>query len=451
LAEVETNSDSPSRRKLQLEQKINERKDAEQRERDRERKKVLQKEKRNIEQYLVQVRHTANDQQSKVKRGQQEIEKVDVELERLKRWREKEDERLKNLMQQLIEEQKELEEEFRCKFEEADEVRSTLIQEHEHLSQDLLAKCEEVKRVESSMEEIDDALKRLDDFAVDGVHRKRSDSAFTPQRSKSRSRTAESSPVSSRFGMEHTIGQESEALSPESSIMPVVLNNKGWTPQSSNPEGSMKPLSVPRVGAPATSSSGRSTVEPSSAKSRAQSGSDAGHSSGDNGLARINDLSKRAGTPMQVHQSTSLVNDGLPTPFPVSVQEPNDMQAVAGSGYASPPAGSGYASPHFVGPVNTSPLRILSPSRQISSPLPANVVAMRQVSRGDGTASPVLLGQRIPPAQYLQVRQAAAGTGKPTPIPMGQVSPSDVRLAHPPVNVANAMPVPSRGLFNWDL
>lgn len=156
-------ADGPSRRKTQLDKKLAERQEAENKERDRERRKALLKEKRLANQLLVQVRHAENEHSSKVKRGAREIEKVQDELERLEKWRQGQEERLKHLMQQLIEEQRQIEEEFREKHSEADEIKTTLDVEQEKLDMEYDEKQEEVRSAEADVERIERELRKMDE------------------------------------------------------------------------------------------------------------------------------------------------------------------------------------------------------------------------------------------------------------------------------------------------
>jgi len=152
-----------STRKIRLVTMLTERDEADRKEREREQRKVLLKEKRNTSQLLVQVRHTAEQSKSKVKRGEVEVAKIQTELGRLERWRQGQEDRIQQLMKQLIEEQEMIEQEFQEKFSEADELLSTLTVEQSHLDAEVSLKEDEVIRVEEHLQRVDTTLGQLDD------------------------------------------------------------------------------------------------------------------------------------------------------------------------------------------------------------------------------------------------------------------------------------------------
>jgi len=143
--------------------KLTVREEADRKEREREQRKALLKEKRNTSQLLVQARHAANEAQSKVKRGAHEITKVQDELDKLTRWRQGQEDRLQLLMQQLVEEQRQVEEEFLRKHSEADDIKTTLSREQDHLESEFRSKEDEVSRVEAHLQYVDTTLQQLDD------------------------------------------------------------------------------------------------------------------------------------------------------------------------------------------------------------------------------------------------------------------------------------------------
>lgn len=152
-----------STRKSRLVTKLTEREEADRKERERDSRKALLKEKRNTSQLLIQVRHAASEAQSKVKRGNVEIKKVQDEMDKLEKWRQNQEERLQQLMQQLVEEQQQVDEEFRAKFTEADDIKAILSQEQEDLNFDQLRKDDEAKTTEERLLRIEQMIQQLDD------------------------------------------------------------------------------------------------------------------------------------------------------------------------------------------------------------------------------------------------------------------------------------------------
>lgn len=152
-----------STRKSRLATELREREEADQKEREREQRKALMKEKRQTSQLLVQVRHAANECLGKVKRGNQDITKVQDELDKLQKWRQGQEDRLHQLMRELVEEKRQMEEEFEQKHAEADVIRRTLELEQSHLENQLRAQQDEVGRVEVHMQRVLATLQHLDD------------------------------------------------------------------------------------------------------------------------------------------------------------------------------------------------------------------------------------------------------------------------------------------------
>lgn len=143
--------------------KLMEREEAEGKERVRDQRKALLKQKRNTNAELVQARHAANEQLSKVNRGEAEISKVQTEIDRLDKWRQGQLDRFRKLFQNLVDEQVEMEAEFSDKYSEAADIRSTLVREQGYVEEDMQMKKGEVNRVEAEAEKVDESLKRLDD------------------------------------------------------------------------------------------------------------------------------------------------------------------------------------------------------------------------------------------------------------------------------------------------
>lgn len=153
-----------AQRQEEWERRLRERDQAERRDQERTRRKQLLCDKRTLNQLVVQAKHAANAQQSKVNRIQRQLEKVEAEVERLTSRKIKEQERLEGILRQLVEEQKQLEVEYRSRLDEAGDARAQLVEARDHGEQELQLRFGEVSDAEFKLQQIEQAIHRLSDI-----------------------------------------------------------------------------------------------------------------------------------------------------------------------------------------------------------------------------------------------------------------------------------------------
>jgi len=445
-----------STRKSRLVSKLTERDEAERKDREREQRKALLKEKRHTTAALVQARHGASEQSSKVKRGADEILKVGMEIERLEKWRLGQIDRLQMLMKQLVEEQEQVEAEFVLKHSEAAAFVGTLELEQTHLESDVRMKDEEVSTVERHLQNIVDDLKRLDDGAGVTWNGGWKSLLGYPDSMMSRGITDDAVSVSS-FGGEHSTaalqkkGENAKAGSPARSVpLPIAAGRSTKSTDAAAQSSATQSTATSLLGSATRSSATQSTVVRQAQDQAANKG---------RGAVGATDIAEmqRAQTPQRY------------SPPLRSATASNIVQIATNADAKAMPSGSNVARNLVAG---VSPLRSLSPPRSLSPgqverpqqmfvPGSATSTALSSVNYGSSATS----SARVPSTGPAPVRIASqAVSGYPgvarqmpqvQPSPFGQVAQMPIRSATPqrsmPMASTPLAPAPSNGLSSWDM